>query len=74
MASSTDNSNDSLSAQNDQDQTRDGIDTRTGIIAWFVRNSVAANLLMIFIVVGGFLTISTINKQMFPQVKINWLN
>ncbi len=50
------------------------IDTNTGIIAWFARNSVAANLLMIFILVGGFFTISTINKQMFPQVKINWIS
>ncbi|TWX72696.1 efflux RND transporter permease subunit [Colwellia sp. C1TZA3] len=50
------------------------IDTHSGIIAWFARNSVAANLLMIFIVVGGLLTIQTINKQMFPQVKINWIS
>ena len=32
------------------------------------------SLLMIFILVGGFFTISTINKQMFPQVKINWIS
>jgi multidrug efflux pump subunit AcrB len=50
------------------------IDTHTGLIAWFARNSVAANLLMIIILVGGFLTINTINKQMFPQVKINWIS
>ena len=50
------------------------IDTNTGIIAWFARNSIAANLLMVFILVGGFLTIQTINKQMFPQVKINWIS
>ena len=50
------------------------IDTNTGLIAWFARNSVAANLLMIFILVGGFYTIQTINKQMFPQVKINWIS
>jgi multidrug efflux pump subunit AcrB len=49
-------------------------DTNKGLIAWFARNSVAANLLMIFILVGGFLTISTINKQMFPQIKINWIS
>ncbi len=52
----------------------DHIDSNTGLIAWFARNSVAANLLMIFILVGGFLTISTINKQMFPQIKINWIS
>ncbi len=49
-------------------------DTNKGLIAWFARNSVAANLLMIFILVGGALTISTINKQMFPQVNINWIS
>ena len=50
------------------------IDTNKGIIAWFARNSIAANLLMVFILVGGGLTVQTINKQMFPQVKINWIS
>lgn len=48
-------------------------DTNKGLIAWFARNSVAANLLMVFILIGGLLTAQTINKQMFPQVKINWI-
>lgn len=48
--------------------------TNKGLIAWFARNSVAANLLMVFILIGGLLTIQTINKQMFPQVKINWIS
>ncbi|WP_286234714.1 efflux RND transporter permease subunit [Thalassotalea sediminis] len=48
-------------------------DTNKGIIAWFTRNSVAANLLMVFIIIGGLMTALTINKQMFPQVKINWI-
>ncbi|TYK65363.1 efflux RND transporter permease subunit [Colwellia echini] len=56
------------------DHKRENIDTNSGLIAWFARNSVAANLLMIFILVAGFLTINTINKQMFPQVKINWIS
>lgn len=49
------------------------IDTNKGIIAWFARNSVAANLLMIFILVGGLLTAGTIRKQMFPDFESNWL-
>ena len=49
-------------------------DTRTGLIAWFTRNTVAANLLMIFILLLGVATAMTIRKQMFPQVEINWLN
>lgn len=48
-------------------------DTHKGLIAWFARNSVAANLLMAFILIGGLLTAGTISKQMFPQFKINWL-
>ncbi|MCG8609020.1 MAG: efflux RND transporter permease subunit [Pseudomonadales bacterium] len=44
-----------------------------GMIAWFARNSVAANLLMLFIVVAGVFTANTIRKQMFPQVESNWL-
>jgi len=47
--------------------------TNQGVIAWFARNPVAANLLMILIIVGGFLTAFSINKQVFPQVKINWI-
>lgn len=49
-------------------------DTRKGIIAWFARNSVAANLLMIVIVLMGLYSAMTIRKQMFPQLEINWIN
>ncbi len=49
-------------------------DTHKGIIAWFARNSVAANLLMFFIIVGGLFTAFTINKQMFPQFESNWIS
>ncbi|WNC69304.1 efflux RND transporter permease subunit [Thalassotalea nanhaiensis] len=49
------------------------IDTNKGIISWFARNPVAANLLMIIIIIGGLLTMGTIRKQFFPQVEINWL-
>jgi multidrug efflux pump subunit AcrB len=48
-------------------------DTHKGIIAWFARNSVAANLLMIIIIIGGLLTANTIRKQFFPAVEINWI-
>ena len=50
------------------------IDTNTGVIAWFARNSIAANLLMLFILIGGSLTALTINKQMFPQLELNWIS
>ncbi|MBE0363438.1 hypothetical protein PULV_a0878 [Pseudoalteromonas ulvae UL12] len=48
--------------------------TEKGLIAWFARNPVAANLLMVFILLGGLLTAMTIRKQMFPQFQINWLS
>ncbi|MBM7071985.1 efflux RND transporter permease subunit [Shewanella sp. 202IG2-18] len=49
------------------------IDTNKGLIAWFARNPVAANLLMIIILIGGLLTAGTIRKQFFPAVEDNWL-
>ena len=43
----------------------------TGIIAWFTHNSVAANLLMIFILVAGYFSYQGINKKMFPEFNTN---
>ncbi|WP_206484996.1 efflux RND transporter permease subunit [Thalassotalea sp. G2M2-11] len=42
-----------------------------GTIAWFARNSVAANLLMMFILVAGFISYQKINKKMFPDFNPN---
>lgn len=38
-----------------------------GPIAWFARNGVAANLLVLVIIVGGALTIGSIRKEVFPE-------
>jgi multidrug efflux pump subunit AcrB len=38
-----------------------------GPIAWFIRNGVAANLLLLLIVVGGLLTLPRIRKEVFPE-------
>jgi multidrug efflux pump subunit AcrB len=46
----------------------------TGVIAWFARNSVAANLLMIVIIAGGLLTVGSIKKEVFPQVDANLIS
>ena len=39
-----------------------------GIIAWWVRNAVAANLLMTFIFVSGLIAWGTIEKEVQPIV------
>ncbi|MGM7449543.1 efflux RND transporter permease subunit [Idiomarina sp. ST20R2A10] len=44
---------------------------QTGLIAWFARNSVAANLLMIIILVAGALSVFSVRKQMFPEIELN---
>jgi multidrug efflux pump subunit AcrB len=38
-----------------------------GVIAWFVGNGVAANLLLVVIAVGGLLSLGTIRKEVFPE-------
>lgn len=47
------------------------IDTKSGIISWFAHNSVAANLLMIGIIIGGIFGVFRVQKQVFPQFIIN---
>jgi multidrug efflux pump subunit AcrB len=44
---------------------------QTGIIAWFARNPVAANLLMIGIMVIGVFSAITIRKEFFPSVELD---
>lgn len=41
--------------------------SKTGIIAWFSSNSVAANLLMMFILFAGIASAMTIKIQIFPD-------
>ena len=41
------------------------------IIAWWVHNPVAANLLMVGILLSGFLGLQAMEKEAFPQIKIN---
>ncbi|WP_051275572.1 efflux RND transporter permease subunit [Aestuariibacter salexigens] len=46
---------------------------QTGIIAFFANNSVAANLMMGFIIIMGIVSYFTIQRQMFPNIEINWV-
>ncbi len=43
------------------------------IIAWFAHNSVAANLLMVCLIVGGLFTTATITKEVQPRIEINYI-
>ncbi|MFC4698921.1 efflux RND transporter permease subunit [Glaciecola siphonariae] len=45
----------------------------SGLIAYFAQNPVAANLLMAFIIIMGLISYFTIQKQMFPNIEINYI-
>ncbi len=47
---------------------------QTGIIAYFARNPVAANLMMMFIIIMGIVSYLTIQRQMFPNIEINYIH
>lgn len=47
---------------------------QTGLIAYFANNSVAANLLMAFIIIMGLISYFTIQRQMFPNIELNFIN
>ena len=42
-----------------------------GIIAWMVNNRVTANLLMIVLLLGGFITTSKIKQEVFPEFTLD---
>ncbi|MEL4274221.1 efflux RND transporter permease subunit [Shewanella xiamenensis] len=50
------------------------MDTQKGILAWFARNSVAANLLMWALLIGGMFSTVLINKEVFPSFNLNLLS
>lgn len=50
------------------------METPKGIIAWFARNSVAANLLMWALLIGGLFSAVLINKEVFPSFNLNLLS
>ena len=44
---------------------------KKGILAWFANNHVAANLLMMFIIIGGLITIVGIKMEIFPEMSLD---
>ncbi|MDA3873164.1 MAG: efflux RND transporter permease subunit [Kiritimatiellae bacterium] len=44
---------------------------RSGPIAWMVKNSIAANLLMIILIGGGLWSAFTMQKEVFPQFQLD---
>ena len=43
----------------------------TGPITWFIKNPIAANLLMVLLIIGGYTSIPKLDKQFFPTPEIN---
>ena len=42
----------------------------TRIITWFVENPVAANILMMILVVGGLISLSQVRQEEFPEIDL----
>ena len=45
-----------------------------GIIEWFARNGVAANLMMVFIVMSGLIAVTTVREEVFPEIDLDRIN
>ena len=46
----------------------------SGMIAWFARNPVAANLMMVFIIVSGAMATFIVNAEVFPEVSLDTIS
>ena len=42
-----------------------------GVTAWFVKNPIAANLIMLLLLIGGLLTTRDVKQEVFPEVGRN---
>ncbi|MHC4365529.1 MAG: efflux RND transporter permease subunit, partial [Planctomycetota bacterium] len=49
----------------------EGAREKSGVLAWFASNHVAANLLMILIIAAGLLTITTMKVEFFPEMSLD---
>ncbi len=47
---------------------------KRGPIAWFVENHVAANLLMVFVLAAGALTLGSIRQEVFPETGLDTIS
>ena len=45
-----------------------------GAIEWFARNGVAANLMMVFIMMSGIIAVTTVRKEVFPEIELDRIN
>lgn len=54
-------------------ETREPDRNRGGIIAYMARNSIAANLLMLLLIAGGIWTMVHIQKEVFPQFQLDYV-
>jgi multidrug efflux pump subunit AcrB len=44
-----------------------------GVLAWFAKNHVVSNLLMILIIVAGIITVFTIKVEFFPEMSLDMI-
>ncbi|MHC5092548.1 MAG: efflux RND transporter permease subunit [Planctomycetota bacterium] len=49
----------------------ESLNDKKGVLAWFAQNHVAANLLMLMIIVGGIISLLTNIVEMFPQMSVD---
>ena len=47
---------------------------KRGPIAWMAQNSVAANLLMLILLIGGSVMATSIKQEVFPEFNMNFVN
>ena len=45
-----------------------------GMIDWFARNSVAANLLMVCIIAGGIIAVFNVKEEVFPEFSLDMIS
>jgi multidrug efflux pump subunit AcrB len=50
------------------------MDNQKGILSWMTKNNVAANILMLALLIGGLIVMSGIKQEVFPEYEIDVVN
>ena len=47
---------------------------KSGPLGWFTKNSVAANMIMIVLLLGGFMSMKSVKQEVFPEFDLDLVN
>ena len=49
-------------------------EVKSGVVAWMANHTVASNLLMLILLIGGFISVKNLKQEVFPEFSLDIIN